>query len=485
MIDLKRIPSMDEILIQEEIKQLISRYNRDFVVDTARTAVAEIRAALRIGSTDIDTGSILTAIIGQIMIKIENSNSGTLQRVINGTGVVLHTNLGRAPLGAQAIRHIQEIGKSYNNLEMDLDRGERGSRYYHVEAVLKRITGAEAALVVNNNAAAVMLGLTTLAAGKEVIVSRGQLVEIGGAFRIPEVMKLSGARLVEVGTTNKTYVSDFSGAINDETALLFSAHTSNYQIVGFTAQVSTKELVGLGRDKDIPVFLDLGSGILTSLAHGGLKGEPTVQECVEAGADVITFSGDKMLGGPQAGIIVGKRQYIDRMKKNQLLRALRVDKLILAGLEGTLLEYLAGHPEENIPIIQMLTASREEIEKKAEKLVSILEKEMSDIDYSKTPHSANSGRSSTSLIEFKKINLEDMVGGGAYPIHKLPGAGMEIDFKGLSLEKAAAELRLQNPALVARRQDNKMLISVRTLLPGDEKEIAVMIRKLLQGSTGV
>lgn len=271
MINLKKIPSMDEILMQEEIKELMERYRRDYVVNSARTAVAEIRQRLRNMNTEVDQKAILTSIIDNIKLKAEDTNKGTLQRVINGTGVVLHTNLGRAPLGARALSHMQEIGRSYNNLEMDLQRGERGSRYYHVEGLLQKLTGAEAALVVNNNAAAVMLALTTLASGREVIVSRGQLVEIGGAFRIPEVMKLSGAKLVEVGTTNKTYLSDYSQAINESTALLFSAHTSNYQIIGFTAEVSMSELVDLGQKRGIPVFMDLGSGIISSLLPHGLK----------------------------------------------------------------------------------------------------------------------------------------------------------------------------------------------------------------------
>ncbi|KUG04363.1 l-seryl-trna(sec) selenium transferase [hydrocarbon metagenome] len=463
MINLKKIPSIDEILIQEEIQQLISRYKRDFVVETARMIVAEFREELRLVTEEIEKKTIFTTIVDKIKEKAESSNAGTLQRVINGTGVVLHTNLGRAPLAERAVKHMQDIGRSYNNLEMDLNKGERGSRYYHVEELLIKLTGAEAALVVNNNAAAVMLGLTTLAEQREVIVSRGQLVEIGGAFRIPEVMKQSGAKLREVGTTNKTYVSDYAQAINEDTALLFSAHTSNYQIIGFTSEVSMEELVSLGKDKGLPVFMDLGSGILTALDDGGLGGEPTVQECVKAGADIITFSGDKMLGGPQAGIIVGKREYIDRMKKNQLLRALRVDKLILAALEGTLLEYLSGHPRQSVPIIQMLSYSREQLEDKAEHLLRLLEARLEE---------------GINQYTIRLVTLEDMVGGGAYPNHKMPGAGVEIEFGKISLDKAARELRLRNPALVARKQDNKMLISVRTLLPGDEQEIIEMIASL-------
>jgi L-seryl-tRNA(Ser) seleniumtransferase len=334
-------------------------------------------------------------------------------------------------------------------------------------------------LVVNNNAAAVMLVLTTLAAGREVIVSRGQLVEIGGAFRIPEVMKLSGAKLIEVGTTNKTYVSDYSQAINEATALLFSAHTSNYQIIGFTAEVSISELVSLGQKQGIPVFLDLGSGIITSLLPNDLKKEPSVQECVQAGTDIISFSGDKMLGGPQAGIIVGKRKYIEQMKKNQLLRALRVDKVILSALEGTLLEYLSAHPEEGIPINKMLIAGQEEMKAKAETFLNILKEELRDLPVLIRNESSPAYNAGENMLVLQVVALEDMVGGGAYPNHKLPGAGVELEFKGMSLEQVAAKLRQGSPALIARRQDNKMLISVRTLLAGDELEIAAMIRDLL------
>ena len=479
MINLKKIPSMDEILMQEEIQGLMERYKRDYVVDTARTAVAEIRAILRNMNSEIEQKAILTSIINSIKLKAEKTDKGTLQRVINGTGVVLHTNLGRAPLGTRALRHMNEIGRSYNNLEMDLETGERGSRYSHVEDLLQKLTGDEAALVVNNNAAAVMLVLTTLAAGREVIVSRGQLVEIGGAFRIPEVMKLSGAKLIEVGTTNKTYVSDYSQAINEATALLFSAHTSNYQIIGFTAEVSISELVSLGQKQGIPVFLDLGSGIITSLLPNDLKKEPSVQECVQAGTDIISFSGDKMLGGPQAGIIVGKRKYIEQMKKNQLLRALRVDKVILSALEGTLLEYLSAHPEEGIPINKMLIAGQEEMKAKAETFLNILKEELRDLPVLIRNESSPAYNAGENMLVLQVVALEDMVGGGAYPNHKLPGAGVELEFKGMSLEQVAAKLRQGSPALIARRQDNKMLISVRTLLAGDELEIAAMIRDLL------
>ncbi|MDD3888687.1 MAG: L-seryl-tRNA(Sec) selenium transferase, partial [Syntrophomonadaceae bacterium] len=424
----------------------------------------ELRHELRSIENELEAEVLMQIILQKMEKNILQTSRGTLQKVINGTGVVLHTNLGRAPLGSRAIEYMMEMATNYNNLEMNLEQGERGSRYWHVEDLLVRLTGAEGALVVNNNAAAVMLGLTTLARGREVIVSRGQLVEIGGAFRIPEVMKMSGADLVEVGTTNKTYVTDFAAAINENTALLFAAHTSNYKILGFSEEVPLEDLVKLGKKCDLPVMQDLGSGILYNLCEWGLKEEPTVQDCVSSGADIVTFSGDKLLGGPQAGIIVGKKPYIEAMKKSQLLRALRVDKLTIAALEGTLLEYLEGKPGENIPVIHMLSSSREQLRQKAEDLCQLLEKKLALSD---------------KIEKIAVVELEDMVGGGAYPTYKIPGSGVEIKFKQIQLEKVAAKLRLMNPALLTRKQDDKMLISVRTLLAEDMGILTDMIIKVL------
>ncbi len=469
MINLKKIPPVDEILLHEDVQGLLSKFNRDYVINLLRTAIDDIREELRSLQEDLERDSIKEEVIKRLQKRVQESARGTLEKVINGTGVVLHTNLGRAPMGERALRYMATMAINYNNLEMDLEQGERGSRYVHVEDILTRLTGAEAALVVNNNAAAVMLGLNTMAREREVIVSRGQLVEIGGAFRIPEVMKLSGARLVEVGTTNKTYISDFAGAINEETALLFTAHTSNYKIIGFSEEVKLSDLVKLGRDQGIPVMQDLGSGILYNLKDWGLKDEPTVQECVAAGVDVITFSGDKLLGGPQAGVIVGRKKYIEAMKKNQLTRALRVDKLTIAALEATLLEYLEGKPEETIPVIRMLCRSSEQLKHEAEQLLDNLGNRIGSL-----PHVA-----SLSLVE-----LEDMVGGGAYPTYKIPGFGVDIEFHDNALEKVARELRLGTPALVTRKQDDKMRISVRTLLEGDAELLVDLIDGVLTTDAG-
>lgn len=464
MTSLRNIPSIDELLDQAAIKNYLKIYNRDFIVELLRQTTASLRQELLASEQEIGKEELICLSADRFETMLGSAASGSLTRVINTTGVVLHTNLGRAPLGNQARQYMQAVAQSYNNLEFDLPSGERGSRYSHVEELLIRLTGAEAALVVNNNAAAVLLGLTTLAQGKEVIVSRGQLIEIGGAFRIPEVMKASGASLVEVGTTNRTYLRDYDAAINEATALLFSAHTSNYKIVGFTAEVELKDLAKLGQAKGIPVMHDLGSGILTDLGDWGLRDEPTVQASLKTGADIITFSGDKLLGGPQAGIIVGQKKYIDMMKKNQLTRALRVDKLTIAALEGTLLEYLCGNPRQEIPVIQMLTMSPDQLLKKAEELRDKLTEKL---------------RGNERISKLELVSLEDMVGGGAYPSYKIPGYGIQIAFRDKVLETVARELRMMNPAVLTRKQEDSMLISVRTLLNGESDELVELLQQVL------
>lgn len=465
MNSLKNIPSVDEVLNIDIIKTYITEYNRDFIVSIIRLAINEVRQELLLNKKDdytrIEiTNLLLNSVENLILLK----TTGTLHKVINGTGVVLHTNMGRSLLSKSAVDYMVEMATSYNNLEFDLEKGERGSRYTHIEQLLVELTGAEAALVVNNNAAAVMLGLNTIANGKEVIVSRGQLVEIGGAFRIPEVMKLSGAKLVEVGTTNKTYLNDYKFAITEETGLLFTAHTSNYKIIGFTEEVAIDELVGLGREYNLPVMHDLGSGILYDLSKVGLNEEPTIGKCVKSGVDILTFSGDKLLGGPQAGIIIGKREYIEKMKKNQLTRALRVDKLTIAALEGTLIEYLSGKPTENIPTIAMLSLGLDSLLNKARTLAKLLEQDLDNNE---------------NIKEIKVVELKDMVGGGAYPGYHILGIGVEIKFTNIQLDNLFKKLRLNKPALVCRVQADSMLISVRTLLEEDIKLIPNLIKNAL------
>jgi len=464
MTSLRNIPSIDDLLALSQVNDLLKQYNREFVLGNLRQTVEAIRQELRMTGETCGKESLTEKILHQLHIYIVKAGQGTLQKVINGTGVVLHTNLGRAPLGERAMEYLNDMGRNYNNLEIDLESGERGSRYRHVEELLVSLTGAEAGLVVNNNAAAVLLGLTCLAHGKEVIVSRGQLIEIGGAFRIPEVMKASGARLVEVGTTNKTYISDYAQAITEETALLFSAHTSNYKIVGFSEEVKLAELVKLGQKCGIPVMHDLGSGILKDLGEWGLKEEPTVQASVDSDADIITFSGDKLLGGPQAGIIVGKQKYISAMKKNQLTRALRVDKLIIAALEGSLLEYYSGDPLQKIPVLRMLATPENILLERAESLKENL--------YTRLQ---NTGQIKDIIV----VKTGDMVGGGAYPTYKITGYGVQLAFRENRLEMLAKQLREMNPALLTRKQEDKMLISVRTLLSGDATLVVELLDKAL------
>jgi L-seryl-tRNA(Ser) seleniumtransferase len=389
---------------------------------------------------------------------LKNKEQNHLRRVINGTGIVVHTNLGRSSLAPDVQKDLIEVAMNYSTLEFDLDNGKRGSRYDHVEAIICELTGAEAAMVVNNNAAAVMLVLNTLAKDKEVIVSRGQLVEIGGSFRIPEVMKLSGARLVEVGATNKTHLRDYESHISEETALLLKVHTSNFKVLGFTKEVSAVELSELAHQYKIPVYDDLGSGMLIDLSAYGFKKEPTVQESISAGIDVVTFSGDKMLGGPQAGIIVGKKVYIEKMKKNQLTRALRVDKMTLAALEGTLMLYRdESKALKNIPTLHMLTTSYEAIAEKGSLFVAKL-----------------------GIQNHLDIKLEDdysQVGGGSMPLEKLRSRVMIIKHDHLSAQAMIEYFRNYQIPIIGRIKDERVLFDFRTLAEG---ELEIIHQALLQ-----
>lgn len=385
-----------------------------------------------------------------------NSTSSTLKRLVNGTGVILHTNCGRALLAPEAASFAAEQAVCYSSLELDIISGNRGSRYLHVEGLLTGLTGAEASLVVNNNAAAVLLIMNTFARGREVIVSRGELVEVGGSFRIPEVLAAGGARLVEVGTTNKTWLQDYKKAVTPDTALLLKVHTSNYRIEGFQHSVSTKELVELGEELGVPVIEDLGSGSLLDGTEFGLPKEPTIQETVKAGVSLVTFSGDKLLGGPQAGIIIGKKQFIERLKNNQLTRALRVDKLTLAALAATLRIYQRGEAGQ-IPVWRMLSKTQVELRQEAERLQKKL--------------------TGFTSIEVDIIEGTSRVGGGAFPTAKLPTVICAIK----SIRDSAAELeqflrRADIPILV-RIAKEKILIDPRTLLPGDDQ---IIIRRLEQ-----
>lgn len=392
-------------------------------------------------------------LIHRIKIELNKQNEPHLKKVVNATGVVLHTNLGRAKLSRPVSASLMDIGLSYSNLEYDLENGTRGLRYDHVEELLTFLTGAEAALVVNNNAAAVYLILDSVTKGKEVIVSRGELVEIGGSFRVPEIMKAGGCKLVEVGTTNKTHERDYIENIREETGALLKVHTSNYKIIGFTEEVPLLQLREIGAKYELPVIYDLGSGLLLDLSSYGIGEEPTVGKCLEEKADIVCFSGDKLLGGPQAGMIVGKKKYIDKMKKNHLLRALRIDKLTLAALEQTLRLYLS--PDEamkQIPTLKMITEPTESLKLKAEAFYGMLEK-----------------RKGTS---YEIIPTEAQAGGGTLPGLILPSYAVGAEIKELPADRLEQRLREHSVPIIARIWKDKVLLDVRTMEQEDMEAAA-------------
>ena len=450
---LSQIPNVDHILSKPEMVQLGNRYPRGIILEAVRRRLDHLRQTI-MGASDpgkLDQSLFsFEHLLPQFLDEIENQVNPTLTSVINATGVVIHTNLGRSLLHEIAIEHIAGVSSHYSNLEFDLTEGKRGSRYAHVEQILCQLTGAEAALVVNNNAAAVLLVLNTIAMGREVIVSRGQLVEIGGAFRIPDVMNRSGAILREVGTTNRTHLSDYEAAIGEDTALILKVHTSNFKILGFTSEVELREIADLAHSHHLPVMEDLGSGCLIDLSKYGLDREPTAQEAIKEGVDIVTFSGDKLMGGPQAGIILGKGEYIERIKVNPLNRALRIDKLTLAGLESTLLLYLdEGRAVREIPTLRMLTYSQEELRKKARRLARKIR---------------------TRIPTGLRIGVRDdvsQVGGGAYPVQILPTTVVTLKPDHGSVQQLERRLREAKPPIIARVSKEEVLLDVRTI--GDEE----------------
>jgi L-seryl-tRNA(Ser) seleniumtransferase len=445
---LRKIPKVDELLAAREVKELLAIHPVEVVREGIRNGLERLRQTIQSAAKAEDITNetfTLSRLLPLFQEEIAKQVSPHLRRAINATGVVIHTNLGRSPLSERALRAVEEVSKGYSNLEYDLSEGTRGSRYAHVEEILLRLSGAEEGIVVNNNAGAVLLALNTLAAGKEVIVSRGELVEIGGAFRIPDVMARSGATLREVGTTNRTHLRDYEEAINDNTALLLKVHTSNYRVVGFTAEASLEELVRLGMKYNRPVLNDLGSGCLIDLSVYGLEKEPTVQEAMAAGADVVTFSGDKLLGGPQAGIILGKKELIDGIKANPLNRALRIDKLTLAALESTLIAYLSeGGAIQEIPTLRMLTIPLEDLRKRARRLARLLK-----------------GETNGASIEIIKENSQ--VGGGSLPLQNLPTWAVTVKPRKARVEALETELRNQDPPIIARITDDRLILDFRTI----------------------
>jgi L-seryl-tRNA(Ser) seleniumtransferase len=454
----KNIPKVDRILEWPGIKAALSLYPKPVIMEAVRSVLDSLRDEIKRGeffSESLDESTITESIIA----KLRSSTAPSLKRVVNGTGVVIHTNLGRSLLPETVREKLLDTAFSYTNLEFDIGSGERGSRYSHVEPILCRLTGAEAALVVNNNAAAVLLALSALARGKEVVVSRGELVEIGGSFRIPDVMRQSGAILKEVGATNRTHPSDYRGAIGPDTGLLLKVHPSNFAIVGFTSELSAAELVQIGRESGIPVMADMGSGNLFDLSAAGIPGEPMVQDFVKAGVDLVTFSGDKLLGGPQAGIIVGRRSYLEILKKHPLLRALRIDKLTLAALEETLRLYLdERQARQHIPTIRMLVQSADSLAARGRKVVRMM-------------RSALHGTASISLVDgFSQA------GGGSLPLLELPTKLLSISLDGISSAKLEQYLRNYSVPILGRVRQESFLLDLRTILDPD---IPVIVSALL------
>jgi L-seryl-tRNA(Ser) seleniumtransferase len=448
---LRELPSVDRLLKHAACEPLLKRYNRGYVVEKCRTMLDRMRAEIRqtkaISPEEVREEAILRRLEGVIAAE----SRPELVRVVNATGTILHTNLGRALLSAEAMEAVAAVGGQPVNLEYDLSAGKRGRREGAVEALLTELTGAEAATVVNNNAAAVLLGLNTLADGKEVVVSRGELIEIGGSFRIPEIMAKSGAILKEVGSTNRTHPEDYEKAINDKTALLLKVHTSNYKVVGFTAEVALEELVALGTKHNIPVMEDLGSGALVDLSRYGLPKEPLVGERIQAGADVITFSGDKILGGPQAGLMVGKKGLIARMNKNHLQRALRCGKLTLAALEATLRLYRQS-PDITaaIPTLKAFTRPVDEIRKIGEAILPRLRQALDE------------------EFTMRLENSTAQIGSGALPTEELPTVVIAIEHKTLGAKSVAQKFRAAQPPIIGRIKDNLFLLDLRTIFDPED-----------------
>jgi L-seryl-tRNA(Ser) seleniumtransferase len=453
--NMRQLPSVDKILGEDLIISLENILPRHLIVDLVRENLDCYRSLILKSSTSVPS---LAEIVDNVSIQARALISPSLRPVINATGVVLHTNLGRAPLSEDTITAMSNISRGYNNLEFDLGSGERGSRHAHVESLLCRLTGAEAGLVVNNNASAVLLGLSALAKRKEVIVSRGQAVEIGGGFRIPEVMKQSGAKLIEVGTTNCTYIHDYEQAITPQTAALLRVHSSNFKVVGFTAMGTLEEMAALAKKTNLPVFDDLGSGCLLDTARFGLEPEPTIQESISKGVDLAFFSGDKLLGGPQAGIIVGKKIFIDKLKKHPLVRALRIDKTRLAGLSATLLHYLKDEATLKIPVWRMISWSISEIDRRAALWANSLP-EMTRV-----------------------IDSESVIGGGSLPGATLPTRALAIGKpeKPAQAKLLARRLRLQAVPIVGRVSENLLLLDPRTVDPADDEIVIQGLKQALR-----
>ena len=459
----RRLPSVDELLRDEAVQAAVARHGHGATVDAARSVINGLRA--RVTSGELNEDAIAAAVHAaplEIEQRLRDAMAYSLRSVINATGVILHTNLGRAPLSEEALEHVREVSRGYSNLEIDLASGARGERDVIVDRLFAKLFASVgytiATIVVNNNAAAVLLTLNALAEGGEVIVSRGELVEIGGSFRIPDVMAKSGAVLREVGTTNRTRISDYEQAINEKTKLLLRVHRSNFEITGFTEQPSLEELSALARKRKVPLMEDLGSGDIFDLRTVGVHGEPTIAASLRVGVDIVTFSGDKLLGGPQAGLIAGNPELVKKVRKNPLFRALRVDKMFYAALEATLLAYLR-EDYDSIPALRMMRLTEEQIGERAEHLTRKL-------------------HISTPRLNVEIVKTQSVIGGGSAPGATLPSRAVAVSSPGVSADELARQLRVRETPIIARVEDGKVLLDLRTVDPEQDEVVLRAVEQL-------
>ena len=452
----RKIPKVDVLLSEKRVQELCEEYGRGFVTDCIREELERLRRVISAG--DVEAIELaLEHFADDLAAYVEDASSYSLRKVCNATGIILHTNLGRAPLGKIHLDAMAAAMCNYSNLEYDLESGKRGKRYTHYKDTIAQITGAESAVAVNNNAASLTLIFSALTKGKKVIVSRGEAIEIGGRFRIPEVIEQSGAILKEVGTTNRTRISDYENVINEETGALLKVHTSNYKVQGFTEEASLEELVALGKKYNLPVIMDLGSGVLVNLEKYGLAHEPTVQEQVKKGADLVCFSGDKLLGGPQAGVIVGRQEYIDKLEHYPLMRSLRLDKCVIAALTATFRQYLdEDHAIKNIPILYMIARPLEELKKQAEELVSCIQTDCK-------------------LGELAVEESVSMVGGGSLPGEELASFAITITPDKMTCDEVAGWLRKLPLPIISYIKNDKVWLDMRTVMP---EEVDAIIEEL-------
>ncbi len=455
--ELRRLPSVEILLQRPRLRALEKEFGRPRLVATLREVLEQTREQLRGGDVEglpEDAGGSIEA---NVVGRLESSHMRSLRSVLNATGVVVHTNLGRAPLSPAAVEAVARAASGYSNLELDLETGKRGSRHRHA-SILEELFPQHRALVVNNAAAAVMLSLNTFAIGKEVIISRGELVEIGGSFRVPEILERSGAVLREVGTTNKTRLDDYREAIGPRTGALLRVHPSNFRIIGFTERATTQEIVQLGKEKGLPVIEDFGSGNLLALDDFGLRDEPTVAQSLSSGVDLCIFSGDKLLGGPQAGVLVGAGVRIDACRKNPMTRALRVDKMTYAALEVTLSSFSRDRAFEEIPVLSMIAATQEHLRCRAEEVVEAL--------------------SHVGALSLRVASGTSRVGGGAAPEAELPTALVVVEIEGSSAERTLAGLRQSEPSVIARIVDDRVVLDLRTILPRQQDTLVRVLKQL-------